>query len=174
MKNKILVTYASSYGSTQEIAQFIADTLHSEETVVALQPMRKVQDLTGYTAVVMGAPIYMFHWHKDALRFLNRHQNTLKNGLPAAVFAGGPFGEGEEKDWQEVRTRFEQELAEYSWFNPVSVEIVGGKFDPAKLRFPYSLIPALRQMPASDLRDWTAIRAWTSSLIPQFQTIQTP
>ena len=38
----------------------------------------------------------------------------------------------------------------------------------AKLRFPYNLIPALKKMPASDLRDWEAIRAWASSLATQF------
>ena len=26
----------------------------------------------------------------------------------------------------------------------------------AKLRFPFTLIPALKKMPASDIRDWTA------------------
>jgi menaquinone-dependent protoporphyrinogen oxidase len=46
--------------------------------------------------------------------------------------------------------------------------MVGGKFDPAKLRFPYNLIPALKKMPASDLRDWVAIRAWASSLAARF------
>ena len=45
----------------------------------------------------------------------------------------------------------------------------GGKYDPVKLRFPDSLLaklPAspLHQAPASDARDWTAIRAWASDL----------
>jgi len=30
-------------------------------------------DSGGYTAVVLGAPIYMFHWHKDVLHFLSQH-----------------------------------------------------------------------------------------------------
>jgi hypothetical protein len=38
-----------------------------------------------------------------------------------------------------------------------------------KLGFPYNLIPALKQMPASDIRDWPAIRAWASGLAAQFQ-----
>jgi hypothetical protein len=37
-----------------------------------------------------------------------------------------------------------------------------------KLRFPYNLIPVLKKIPASDLRDWVAIRAWASSLAAQF------
>jgi menaquinone-dependent protoporphyrinogen oxidase len=42
----------------------------------------------------------------------------------------------------------------------------GGKFVPKKLRFPLNLIPALKQMPANDLRDWVAIRAWADGLLP--------
>ena len=48
---------------------------------------------------------------------------------------------------------------------------VGGRFDPAHLRFPWNLIPALKNMPASDLRDWEAIRAWAGSLVEQFQPV---
>jgi menaquinone-dependent protoporphyrinogen oxidase len=68
-----------------------------------------------------------------------------------------------------VRTQLDKELAKYSWLSPVAVEMFGGKYDPAKLRFPDNVIansPAspLYQMPASDLRDWAAIRAWASNL----------
>jgi menaquinone-dependent protoporphyrinogen oxidase len=42
--------------------------------------------------------------------------------------------------------------------------VIGGKFDPNRLRFPWNLLPALRNMPPSDLRDWEAIRAWASRL----------
>jgi menaquinone-dependent protoporphyrinogen oxidase len=59
-------------------------------------------------------------------------------------------------------------LLKFPWFVPVGIEIFGGMFDPAKLRFPMNLIPALKQMPASDIRDWTAIRAWAHGLAAQF------
>jgi menaquinone-dependent protoporphyrinogen oxidase len=113
----------------------------------------------------------MFHWHKEALRFLSQHRKILADHFPVAIFAGGPFGKGDGKEWQEVRAKFDLELAKFSWLTPISVQMVGGKFDPAKLRFPYSLIPALKKMPASDLRDWVAIRAWASSLAAQFLQI---
>ena len=52
---------------------------------------------------------------------------------------------------------------------PVAIEIFGGKFDPERLRLPMNLIPALRRMPASDARDWTAIRGWASGLVTMLQ-----
>jgi menaquinone-dependent protoporphyrinogen oxidase len=118
---------------------------------------------------VLGAPLYMFHMHRDALSFLSRHQKALSAGLPIAIFTGGPFAGADEsapdeKTWREVRQSVDKELAKFPWLAPVSVEIIGGKFDPAHLRFPYNLIPALKKIPASDLRDWDAIRAWAASL----------
>ena len=169
MLTSILVTYASSYGSTQEVAEVVAAMLREQGVEVDLRPIREVQTLAGYSAVVLGAPLYMFHWHKDARRFLARFQHDLTSSLPIAVFAGGPIGDSDEQAWQDIRSNLNQELAKFPWLQPVSVQLIGGKFDPTKLRFPYNLIPAMRHMPASDLRDWTAIRAWASSLTEKFQ-----
>ena len=169
MTKKILVTYATSYGSTAEIAQFISDALQNEHIEVELLPLRQVRSVDAYHAVILGAPIYMFHWHKQALRFLEKYRHVFENGLPVAVFAGGPFAESTEKEWQEVRDQFEKELAGIAWFKPAAKIVVGGKFDPQRLRLPYSLIPALKQLPASDSRDWQAIRAWAQSLPQVFK-----
>lgn len=164
MKKHILVAYASTHGSTQEVADAVAVTLRGCGTEVDLLPARKVQSLEGYDAVVLGAPLYILHLHKDAQRFLAKHRKTLSSGLPVAVFAGGPFGKGDEAEWQTIRQQLDADLAKYPWLTPASVEVIGGRFDPAKLRFPWNLVPALKQMPPSDLRDWNAIRAWAGSL----------
>lgn len=171
MEIKVLVAYASSHGSTQEIAEVVAEVLREHGLAVDIQPMRRVRTLSGYQAVVLGAPIYLFHLHKDALHFLSQHKEGLASDLPVAIFAGGPFATDDQKEWQEVRHQLDQELAKFLWLKPVAVELVGGKFDPATLHFPWSLIPALRQMPASDLRDWAAIRAWAGSLAELFQPV---
>ncbi|MDD3248495.1 MAG: flavodoxin domain-containing protein [Methanosarcina sp.] len=172
MKVKVLVAYASKYGSTQEVAEAVAAVLRESGLVVDLEPMREVKTLEEYTAVVLGAPLYMLHWHKEARGFLSRHRETLTK-RPVAIFALGPFND-EEKEWKEVRAQLNKELAKFPWLTPIAIEIFGGKFDPKNLRFPDNLIaklPAspLRNMPASDARDWTAIRAWASNLATQLQ-----
>ena len=45
MKNKILVAYASKYGSTQEVAEAIVATLREEGFKVDIQPMKKCEAL---------------------------------------------------------------------------------------------------------------------------------
>jgi menaquinone-dependent protoporphyrinogen oxidase len=167
MAASILVGYATRTGSTQEVAETIAATLREDGFSVTCQPVSKVRTLEGHDAVVVGAPLYMFRWHKDALRFLARQRQAL-TARPAAVFALGPFHE-DAKEFQDARAQLDKELLKFPWFAPVAIEIFGGMFDPAMLRFPMNLLPALKQMPASDIRDWTVIRAWAHGLAVQLQ-----
>jgi len=69
----------------------------------------------------------------------------------------------------DVRANLDKELLQFPWFEPVAVEVFGGKFDPAALRFPYNLVPGLKKMPVSDIRDWDAIRAWAGGLPARLQ-----
>jgi menaquinone-dependent protoporphyrinogen oxidase len=169
MSASVLVAYATRYGSTQEVAEVVAATLRERGLAVDLQPMRDVRTLDQYRAIILGAPLYMFHWHRDALHFLARHQAALTQ-RPVAVFALGPF-HAEEKEFQGAREQLDKELAKFPWLTPQAITIFGGKFDPQKLTFPHNLIPALKNMPASDVRDWTAIRAWANDLAELFQLV---
>jgi menaquinone-dependent protoporphyrinogen oxidase len=165
MSTSVLVGYATRYGSTQQVAESIAATLHQSGLSVDLKPLREVRSLEGYHAVLLGAPLFMFHWHKDALNFLSRHRKALSE-RPVAVFVLGPVHEPhDEKEWQDSRAQLDKELAQFSWFSPLALEIFGGKYDPAALRFPLKMFAGAE--PASDIRDWDAIRAWASSLAPR-------
>ncbi len=167
MSDSILVAYATRYGSTQEVAERIAATLRECGLKVEVKLARQVRDLASYRAVVLGAPLYIGSWLKDAQRFLKQHQAALAE-RPVAIFALGPTRTEELKSPQ-VRAQLDQELGKYPWLKPVAAEVFGGKYDPARLRFPDSLLkvlPAspLHDAPASDVRDWEAIRAWASNL----------
>jgi menaquinone-dependent protoporphyrinogen oxidase len=177
MDSTILVAYASTHGSTQEVAERVTTTLREHGLTADLQPAQQVRSLAGYSAVVLGAPLYMFRLHKHALRFLGRHQKAFQDGKPIAIFAGGPFSTGKESaaelenSWGEARKQLDQELSKFPWLAPLSVEVIGGRFNPSALRFPWSLLPAMRQLPASDLRDWEAIRRWAAELAAQLQSL---
>lgn len=167
MPVSVLVAYATRYGSTQQVAESIAATLREHGLGAELAPARQVQTLEGYRGVVLGAPLFMFHWHKDALRFLSRHQPALTKNIRVAIFALGPLGSSTAQEWQQACNNLDQELAPFSWLTPAAVQVFGGKLDPAQIRFPMSLF--LKQMPASDARDWSAIRAWAGELAARFQ-----
>jgi menaquinone-dependent protoporphyrinogen oxidase len=160
----ILVGYATSYGSTKEVAGAIASALNESGCTVDVRPAREVRTLASYAAVVLGGPLLMFRWHKDAKNFLSRHRRALSK-LPAAVYATGPTHDPyDDAEWRNSRSQLDRELSRFPELKPVAVELFGGKYDPAKLRFPISLL--VGDAPASDLRDWDAIRAWAEGLAP--------
>ena len=156
MATDFLVAYATKHGTTGEVAAAVAEELTGLGLDVELRELRKVRDLAGYGAVVIGAPLYAGRWQKDARRFLKRHRKALAEH-PVAVFALGPLKLTEE-DVAGSRKQLDRALALAPDLRPATVEVFGGAIDPAKLRFPFS------KMEATDARDWDAIRAWARSL----------
>jgi len=157
----VLVAYATQYGSTREVAQAVASILSESGVEVDVQPATEVTDLSGYAAVVLGGALYFFRLHKHARRFLARHRKALRQ-TPLAVFAMGPFNDTEE-EFASARRQLDKALMKRELPTLVSVQVFGGRFDPAKLRFPHSN-PAMKSTPASDVRNWDVIRAWAASL----------
>ena len=154
----VLVTYATKYGSTEEVARAVAEAIRETGVDVDIRLMRNVSTLQPYDGVVLGAALYMGRLHSDARHFLSEHGDALQS-RPVALFALGPV-ENTEKDWKGAREQLKKELDKLPWFDPISTQVFGGTFNPAKLGFPLNLIPPLRKIPASDARDWDAIRSW--------------
>lgn len=165
----VLVTYATKYGSTEEVAQAVAMAMREAGVDVEIKPMRSVTSLDAYDGVVLGAALYMMRLHGGARRFLTSHRDAL-SCRPVALFALGPVNDIE-KEWEGARLQLKKQLAKFPWFAPISTEVFGGKYDPAKLGFPFNLIPALRKMPAKDARDWVAIRAWAKEQAAALQPV---
>src|SRR5690242_9781200 len=145
MTGPVLVAYASKHGSTAEVAEAVARVLREQALAVEVRPAGAVRDVSGYAGVVLGCALYMGRAHADARRFLARHHATL-GARPLAVFGMGP-GTTEPKDLQASRAQLDRALAAHGGTTPFSVAVFGGVVDPAKLRFPFS------RMPATDARD---------------------
>lgn len=164
MSSSILVGYATLCGSTQAVAEAIAVSLREAGLEVSCLPLHQVKSLAPYSGIIIGAPLIMFNWHKDARKFLSRHRRALTE-RPVAAFALGPVHTPhDEKEWADSRSHLAKALEQFPWFKPVALELFGGAFDPAKLRFPLNKFAGAE--PASDIRNWDAINAWARSLPP--------
>jgi menaquinone-dependent protoporphyrinogen oxidase len=166
MSKKILVGYATRYGSTQEVAEVIASTLREAGFEVDVKLVQDIKSLSDYKAIILGAPLFMFHWHKDVLRFLSKHQKILLD-RQVAIFSLGPTHEPyDEQEWRNSWSQLNKEMENYSWLKPVEVEMFGGKYDPNMLRFPLKMLAG--NTPVSDIRDWDVIRDWAEKLAGKF------
>ncbi len=154
--NEVLIAYATKHGSTHEVAEFVAAHLADVGVEAHTLPAHLVRSLDEYSAVVLGAPLYMGRWHRDARAFLRRFGAELAT-RPLAVFALGPV-EDAPKQWDGARTQFYRSLTHEPGVEPVTVGLFGGAILPETLHFPFS------RMPAGDLRDWDAIRDWCERL----------
>jgi hypothetical protein len=93
----LLVTYATKYGSTEEVAEAVAIAIREAGVDVETRSMRDVSTLDGYDGVVLGAALYMSRLHSDARRFLSTHSAALSS-RPVALFTLGPI-QNVEKEW---------------------------------------------------------------------------
>ena len=95
----VLVTYASKHGSTQGIAERIAEKLRLLGKEVEAQPVEVIEDLGSYEAFVVGSAIYYGSWLREATEWVHRHQSVLAE-RPVWLFSSCPLG-SEVKDAEE-------------------------------------------------------------------------
>ncbi|MBI5031227.1 MAG: hypothetical protein HZB51_11925 [Chloroflexi bacterium] len=188
---KILVAYATHAGSTVEVAQTVAEEIAKNNVQVDVLPIDQVKTLEMYDGVVLGAPMIM-GWHRGALGFLKKHRNAFRK-IPLAVFVmamsltqtgetsmnGVPFCIDEKLpkppviegklNWREryaqVSNYARPILAAVAPAKPMNIAFFGGCLQYGRLKWWAVLFAmVIVQAQAGDKRNWTAIRAWATSL----------
>ena len=169
MSNKILVCYSSRAGSTGGVAEAIGKTLAESGASVDVRPMKDVQDLAQYRAVVAGSAIRGGKWLPEAMQFMRTHQATLAQKPFAAFLVCITLAMPNADKYRDgVATWLEPVRA---LVNPVGEGLFAGAMDPSKLPLSFNglvmrALVAFGIFPKGDHRDWNAIRAWTESIRP--------
>jgi len=175
---RVLIVYASRYGATQGIAERIAATLRQHGLEATVEAARQAGDPDGYDAAVIGSAAYMFHWMKQATKFVRRNSKALAN-RPVWLFSSGPLGnkaqDDQGRDFCEVLEP--KEIAEFRGaVKPRNHKVFFGALDAGKLGFCHRLVyklPANRDdalFPQGDFRNWPAIDAWAGSIVQTLKT----
>jgi menaquinone-dependent protoporphyrinogen oxidase len=173
MPPSILVAYATRYGSTGEVAEAVGSALQEAGLKVKVACVQDPLLVGDYSAVILGAALYMGRLPGDFHHFLARNRHVLASVRPW-FFVLGPLGT-EAKDFDAARQQAEKQLGKHSWLRPAALQIFGGRLDMRTLRFPFSLMrhmPAFREQAkaAMDVRNWEAIRAWAADIARQLRT----
>ncbi len=155
----VLVAYASKHGSTQGIAERIAEKLRQLGIQAEARPLDEVSDPGNYEAFVIGSAIYYGSWMKEATEWVHRNQAVLAK-LPVWLFSVGPLG-AEVKDAEQQP----KELAEFQQaIRPREQRVFFGALDHQRLSFAERMVVKAVRAPEGDFRDWEAIEAWAASI----------
>ena len=161
MEGQILVTFASKYGSTAEIAEKINQALIEEGLPSEIKPIEQVSDLTPFSAVVFGSAVYFGKWLNSAAKFLKTKEAQLaKKGV--WLFSSGPPGD----EMKSLRGwRFPSNLQSTSdRINPRDVVVFPGSVDMNKLDPIHKFAMNALKAKSGDYRDWDAISTWAKSI----------
>lgn len=163
VNNRILITYATKYGATAEIAVKIGNVLRESGLETDVVPIEHVREVHMYRAVIIGSAIYMGQWRKEAITFL-KSKETVLSERPTWIFSSGPTGEGDPqellKGWYYPEKL--QHLIEA--IHPRNVTIFHGGLNVNKLNMLEKWIVRNVKAETGDFRDWDTITAWAAQI----------
>lgn len=162
---KVLIVYASKYGSTAGVAVAIAEALADRGHDAMAREAASAPAPDGFDAALVGSGVYMGSWLKPASGYLEAHAAALSE-RPVWLFGVGPLGA------EDPQPAGEPEQARRL------VERVGardhvtftGALDRGRLGLADRLIARAVKAPDGDFRDWQAIRAWADGIADALDT----
>lgn len=157
----VLVAYASAHGSTREIAERIAARLRESDIDAEARSVDDVDDISRYSAFVVGSAIHSRAWLPEALRFVRENSGALNTkpiwlfsvGMPAAL--GRPFRRlaASESETVFAALRTLVQAREHRLFSGV---VRRDQFPDLRSRLVFRAMGCRY----GDFRDWQEIDAW--------------
>lgn len=163
MTKKVLVVYASKYGSTQEIAEAVGKELAAQSIDVTVQAADQPADVAAYDGVVVGSGVYAGNWMSAAVDFIENNADTLSQ-KSVWFFSSGPTGDGDPVEilggWQfpEALQAVADQIA------PRETHVFHGNIDMDKMNWGERLLIRAMKGSTGDFRDWDAVRAWAQQI----------
>ncbi len=193
--SKILIAYSTNSGSTAEVAETIALELENGGHSAEVKRIADVSDLSGYDAVVVGAPM-IFGWQSAARKFLKRNQSQLKEKKMAYFSCAARLTRVEEERLPQcpvvldpnlvsspekpgrisLKERFttlryylDPMLGAAPQICPISIAFFKGSIQMYRLKWwQAAFVMVIVQATPGDGRDWELIKSWARSLGDQF------
>ena len=160
MDKKILVAYASEYGSTGGVAEAIGKELCSQGAMVDVSLTRNVANLSAYQGVIVGSAIYRGKWMPAAVDFVKINREILGR-VPVAYFlVCMTMIQPTEENHLKALAYLDPVLKTIPQVKPVEIGVFAGAMNYNNLSWLNKKIIISKGLPEGDFRDWEAIRAW--------------
>jgi menaquinone-dependent protoporphyrinogen oxidase len=164
MDKKVLVAYASKYGSTGGVADAIGKELCKRGAAVDVCMLKNIGDLNPYRGVVVGSAIYRGKWLPEAVDFVERNRGVLRQ-VPVAYFLVCiTMCEPTEENRRKVLAYLDPVLKAVPQVQPLKIGAFAGALDYSNLSWPIKVIMKLKGAPEGDFRNWDVLRAWATGL----------
>ena len=160
MKKSVLIAYASKYGSTGEVADAIGKELCAGGVNADVALIRNVRNISSYQGVVVGSAVYMGEWMPEAVEFVKKNRDILRQ-MPVAYFlVCMTMRAPTEENRRKVLAYLDPVHKEAPQVKPVGTAAFAGALHYSNLSLPMKIIMKSKGAPEGDFRDWNAIRAW--------------
>jgi menaquinone-dependent protoporphyrinogen oxidase len=161
LNRRILVTYATQCGSTEEIAWAVFRDLEARGCSGDVTAAGKVKSVSGYDSILVGSAVHYYHWLPEAIDFVNRFRIELSR-VPNAFFTVHFLNTGNDDDSKKARLSYLDDVR--AIVKPGVEVFFAGKLDTSKLGFFDRMGCRLMGMHDEDKRDWNAIHAFAGSV----------
>jgi menaquinone-dependent protoporphyrinogen oxidase len=166
MENHILIAYASKYGSTKEVAEYIGQVLQEAGGKVEVRNVNDIKDISAYQSVIVGSATRMDKLLPDAVKFANKHARALSEKTTAYFVLCVTM----KQDTQENRSKAQGFLEPLCQIRePISIGLFAGKIDYNQLGFFWKTLASKDEtgmMEEGDFRNWEQIQTWASEIAP--------
>lgn len=165
---RVLVAYASDFGTTGEVAAAVAEVLCGRGATAHVRRIRDVTDPAGYDATVIGGAIQYDRWMSEANEFVHIHEAVLSE-MPVAYFLTCMTLSRRSAGAEAKAAGYADKLrATSAVVDPVDVGRFAGVVDYGRMSWPTRiaarLIFTVMGVREGDYRDWDAIRAWAGEV----------
>jgi menaquinone-dependent protoporphyrinogen oxidase len=162
MNQRILIAYATRTGSTVDVAAAIGEKLSERGFTVDVKPIKDKPTPEGYQAVVIGSAINGAQWLPEAVKYVEDHQNALKQ-TPVALFCVHIMNLGDDESSKKKRLAYLNKVR--ALIDPVDEGYFAGMgMDPEEqsgfIRWFYR---TFKVGPEGDCRNWDDIRGWAET-----------
>lgn len=163
---RVLVTYATKYGATADIADEVGKALAGAGNEVEVLPLDKVMTADDYDAVILGSGVYAGHWLKAATQFVKDNKDVLATH-PVWLFASGPIGDPPKPTQEAVElAQFGEEIGARGH------RTFAGKMEKSDLNFAERAIAAALHAEFGDFRDWGSVLEWAAQIADELARSQ--
>ncbi len=166
---KVLVAYASGFGTTAGIAEAIGMTLRDNGMLVDIKSVDQIDDVSTYDSVVIGSAIRYDKWMPEATEFVTKHGAELQSRPVAFFFACLTLASKSDGATLQAQGYADKLRDGFPNIHPVDVKGFAGALDISK--FKIYLRPLVRAaffflgVGEGDYRQWNMIEAWANNLV---------